>query len=178
MEYYYYGALVYIGNLNYDRALDFLSIVISVPTQKAISAIQVAAYKNFVLASLIVDGQVRTLPKYTAQGVEKVCRTHASAYLSLVKAFTDTDIQMFHDVASKHSGIFEAVSVDGTASHCALFMLTMSTEQALGIGEAVFTIAASQGHQGADKRIHYSRIERNGRENWRRYSSRTGVDSN
>ncbi|CAO3631126.1 unnamed protein product [Mucor fragilis] len=118
LEYYYYGALVYIGNLNYDRALDFLSIVISVPTQKAISAIQVAAYKNFVLASLIVDGQVRTLPKYTAQGVEKVCRTHASAYLSLVKAFTDTDIQMFHDVASKHSGIFEANKHLGLVKQC------------------------------------------------------------
>ncbi|GAN10932.1 COP9 signalosome complex subunit 3 [Mucor ambiguus] len=118
LEYYYYGALVYIGNLNYDRALDFLSIVISVPTQKAISAIQVAAYKNFVLASLIVDGQVRTLPKYTAQGVEKVCRTHASAYLSLVKAFTDTNISMFHDVASKHSGIFESNKHMGLVKQC------------------------------------------------------------
>lgn len=111
MEYYYYGAIVYIGNLNYDRALDFLSIAISVPTQKAISAIQVAAYKKFVLASLIIEGQVRTLPKYTAQGVEKVCRTQATPYLSLVKAFTETDINMFHDVATKNSAIFESVSM-------------------------------------------------------------------
>ncbi|KAG2215350.1 hypothetical protein INT46_011720 [Mucor plumbeus] len=118
LEYYYYGAIVYIGNLNYDRALDFLSIAISVPTQKAISAIQVAAYKKFVLASLIIDGQVRTLPKYTAQGVEKVCKTQATPYLSLVKAFTETDINMFHDVATKNSAIFESDKHIGLVKQC------------------------------------------------------------
>jgi COP9 signalosome complex subunit 3 len=107
--YYYYGSIVYIGNKRYDRALDFLSIVISAPTQKAISAIQIAAYKKFVLVSLISQGQLRSLPKYTAQGVEKLCRTQATSYINLVKAFDETDIQMFQDVVNKSSGLFESV---------------------------------------------------------------------
>ncbi|KAI8636394.1 hypothetical protein BD408DRAFT_426218 [Parasitella parasitica] len=118
LEYYYYGAIIYIGNLNYDRALDFLSIAVSVPTQKAISAIQVAAYKKFVLASLIIEGQVRTLPKYTAQGVEKVCRTQAAPYLSLVNAFAETDLSKFHDIASKNSGVFESDKHIGLVKQC------------------------------------------------------------
>lgn len=109
MLYYYYGSIVYIGNKRYDRALDFLSIVISAPTQKAISAIQIAAYKKFVLVSLISQGQLRSLPKYTAQGVEKLCRTQATSYINLVKAFDETDIQMFQDVVNKSSGLFESV---------------------------------------------------------------------
>jgi COP9 signalosome complex subunit 3 len=107
--YYYYGSIIYIGNKKYDRALDFLSIVISAPTQKAISAIQIAAYKKFVLVSLISQGQLRLLPKYTAQGVEKVCRTQAAPYVNLLGAFEGTDIQMFQDIVNKSSGLFESV---------------------------------------------------------------------
>lgn len=110
LQYYYYGAIIYIGNKNYDRALDFLTIVISAPTQKAISAIQVAAYKKFVLVSLIYQGQLKPLPKYTAQGVEKVCKTQSQPYTSLLKAFNDTDLDLFQEIASNHSGVFESVS--------------------------------------------------------------------
>lgn len=110
LQYYYYGSIAYIGNKNYDRALDFLSIVISAPTQKKISAIQVAAYKKFVLVSLIHEGQVRALPKYTAQVVEKVCKTQSQPYLNLLKAFNETDLQLFHDNATTSSPIFESVS--------------------------------------------------------------------
>lgn len=111
MLYYYYGSVIYIGNKKYDRALEFLSIVISAPTQKAISAIQIAAYKKFVLVSLISQGQLHPLPKYTAQAVEKICRTQAIPYVNLVKAFDETDIQMFQDTVNKSSGLYQAVSL-------------------------------------------------------------------
>lgn len=110
MQYYYYGSIVYIANKNFERALDFLSIVISAPTQKAISAIQIAAYKKFVLVSLIYKGQVGTLPKYTAQGVEKVCKTQSQPYLNLLKAFNDTDLHTFQENATSASALFESVS--------------------------------------------------------------------
>lgn len=118
MEYHYYGAIIYIGNKNFDRALDFLSIVISAPTQKAISAIQVAAYKKFILASLIADGQLRTLPKYTSQAVDKVCKTQSVPYSNLVKAFNDTDIESFNTIASKSSAIFEKDQHMGLVKQC------------------------------------------------------------
>jgi COP9 signalosome complex subunit 3 len=84
--------------------------VISAPTQKAISATQIAAYKKFILVSLIYQGQLKPLPKYTAQGVEKVCKTQSQPYTSLLKAFNDTDLQLFHDVATNNSGVFDSVS--------------------------------------------------------------------
>lgn len=110
LKYYYYGSIAYIGNKNYDRALDFLSIVISAPTQKAISAIQVAAYKKFILVSLIYEGHIRALPKYTAQIVEKVCKTQSQPYLNLLKTFNETDLKLFHETATNSSPVFESVS--------------------------------------------------------------------
>ncbi|RCH79937.1 hypothetical protein CU098_000644, partial [Rhizopus stolonifer] len=118
LEYYYYGSIVYIANKNFERALDFLSIVISAPTQKTISAIQIAAYKKFVLSSLILEGQVRPLAKYTAQSVEKICRTHAAPYLNLVRAFENSDLNMFHDMASKSSSMFESDKHIGLVKQC------------------------------------------------------------
>lgn len=51
-----------------------------------------------------------------------------------------------------------------------------ATEQTHGISEAVFTVAASQSYQGINECLHHSWAERNGREDWRRYSSRIGTD--
>ncbi|GAA5812592.1 hypothetical protein MFLAVUS_006049 [Mucor flavus] len=118
LQYYYYGSIVYIANKNFERALDFLSIVISSPTQKAISAIQIAAYKKFVLVSLIYQGQVSALPKYTAQGVEKVCRTQSQPYLNLLKDFNETDLDMFQENASSASALFESDNHLGLVKQC------------------------------------------------------------
>ncbi|KAG2194865.1 hypothetical protein INT47_002659 [Mucor saturninus] len=118
LQYYYYGSIAYIGNKKYDRALDFLSIVISAPTQKAISAIQVAAYKKFILVSLIYEGQIRALPKYTAQIVEKVCKTQSQPYLNLLKTFNETDLKLFHDHATASSSTFESDKHMGLVKQC------------------------------------------------------------
>ncbi|KAI7881522.1 uncharacterized protein EV154DRAFT_523439 [Mucor mucedo] len=118
LQYYYYGSIAYIGNQKYDRALDFLSIVISAPTQKAISAIQVAAYKKFILVSLIYEGQIRALPKYTAQIVEKVCKTQSQPYLNLLKTFNETDLKLFHDHATASSPTFESDKHMGLVKQC------------------------------------------------------------
>ncbi|KAI8991101.1 hypothetical protein BDF20DRAFT_842680 [Mycotypha africana] len=119
LEYYYYGAILYIGNKKYDRALEFLTIVISAPTQQnVVSAIQIAAYKKFVLASLITDARIRTLPKYTAPGVEKACRFHSTAYINLSKAFEDTNIHQFNDTLQKSSNVFRGDNHMGLVKQC------------------------------------------------------------
>ncbi|KAG1155649.1 hypothetical protein G6F37_008355 [Rhizopus arrhizus] len=118
LEYYFYGSMVYIANKNFVRALDFLSIVISAPTQKLLSAIQIAAYKKYVLVCLIGEGQMRPLPKYTASTVEKVCKSQAVVYLQLADAFKDTNIRMFQDIASRSSNIFENDKHIGLIKQC------------------------------------------------------------
>ncbi|KAI7898522.1 uncharacterized protein BX663DRAFT_442849 [Cokeromyces recurvatus] len=117
LEYFYYGAIIYIGNKRFGDALDSLSIVISAPIQKAISAIQIAAYKKYVLVSLIWDGRLRALPKYTAQGVEKMCKMQATPYINLVKAFHDTSIEKFQEIVNK-SSVFEDDQHIGLVKQC------------------------------------------------------------
>lgn len=62
------------------------------------------------MVSLIYQGQVSALPKYTAQGVEKVCRTQSQPYLNLLNDFNETDLDMFQENASSASALFESVS--------------------------------------------------------------------
>ena len=110
LEYYYYGAIVYIANKQYRRALEFLLIAISAPTVKAVSMIQLLAYRKFILVSFIVEGKIGPLPKYTSAGIEKVSSYWSPHHISLVKAFQSTDLDLFQDIASKHSAYFESVS--------------------------------------------------------------------
>ena len=104
--------------------MDFLSIVISAPTQKAISAIQIAAYKKFVLVSLIQQGSIRSLPKYTSPGVEKICKSQHPAYFKLVKAFSDSDLHLFNEIASSSSNAYLAVKVMDHVARISLLILS------------------------------------------------------
>ncbi|KAL0075690.1 hypothetical protein F4703DRAFT_1329016 [Phycomyces blakesleeanus] len=58
LEYHYDASLIYIGNKQFERALDFLSIAISAPANIP-SAIQFEAYKKYCLVSLIQDGKLQ-----------------------------------------------------------------------------------------------------------------------
>ncbi|KAI8348303.1 hypothetical protein BD560DRAFT_239777 [Blakeslea trispora] len=118
LEYYYYGGIVYIANKQHERALEFLSIAIAAPTVRAVSTIQMMAYHKFILVSLIADGKMRSLPKYTSPDIEKVASVWSSHYLSLIKAFQQTDIGLFQEIASKHSAHFEAFHEIGLVKQC------------------------------------------------------------
>ena len=63
LEYHLYGAMVYIGLKKWERALEFLELVISAPTANAASTIMVEAYKKWVLVSLLHRGRVSFEPK-------------------------------------------------------------------------------------------------------------------
>ena len=62
LQYFLFGAMIYIGLKDWERALLFLEIVIVSPATLTISMIQVEAYKKWVLVSLLLKGQVSTLP--------------------------------------------------------------------------------------------------------------------
>ncbi|PHZ08272.1 uncharacterized protein RHIMIDRAFT_241786 [Rhizopus microsporus ATCC 52813] len=129
LEYYYYGAIVYIANKNFDRALEFLTVVISAPTQRVVSAIQIAAYRKFILVSLIYEGRSGALPKCTANHVEKACKTQAGVYQNLAEAFVNTDIQGFRDIATKSSNIFESERNTGLVKQCFQSLLRKKIKQ-------------------------------------------------
>lgn len=58
LKYFLYGAMLYLGVKNWERALLFLEIVIATPTNNTVSMVQVEAYKKYVLVGLLLEGRV------------------------------------------------------------------------------------------------------------------------
>lgn len=58
LEYFLYGAMVYMGLRKWDAAIHFLEVVISAPTTNSVSIIMVEAYKKWVLLGLLETGKV------------------------------------------------------------------------------------------------------------------------
>ncbi len=58
LEYFLYGAMLYMGLETWERALLFLEIVVMAPTNNTPSKIMVEAYKKRVLVGLLLRGRV------------------------------------------------------------------------------------------------------------------------
>ncbi|KAI5285423.1 hypothetical protein KEM54_000589 [Ascosphaera aggregata] len=58
LEYFLYGAMIYMGVGNWKRAIHFLNIVLRAPTRRCVSKVQVEAYKKWILANLIEHATV------------------------------------------------------------------------------------------------------------------------
>ncbi|KAI9596577.1 hypothetical protein BDF19DRAFT_473764 [Syncephalis fuscata] len=57
-----------------------------------VSAIQVAAYKKYVLVSLICHGKLVQLPQYTPSSVLRTCRSYSSLYHEIAPLFESNSI--------------------------------------------------------------------------------------
>lgn len=58
LQYYYYAGLIFIGMKQYPKALESFQMVLTIPTM-TLSAVQVEAFKKYVLVCLLVHGEVR-----------------------------------------------------------------------------------------------------------------------
>lgn len=58
--YYYYGGMIYTAMKNYDRALYFFEVVVTVPAM-VVSHIMLEAYKKYILVSFILHGKVSVI---------------------------------------------------------------------------------------------------------------------
>lgn len=63
LQYFLYGAMLYIGMKRWDRALLFLEFAIISPTGNTASMIQVEAYKKWVLVGVLLKGRVSNRPQ-------------------------------------------------------------------------------------------------------------------
>lgn len=102
--FYYYGGMVYTCLHNYLNALLFFTVCLSGPSL-AVSAIMVAAYKKFVLVSLLKFGKVISLPRYCNHLVDRIIKPMCPAYSELAKVYagSNSDIQ---GLISKYSDAF------------------------------------------------------------------------
>ncbi|XP_026326445.1 COP9 signalosome complex subunit 3 [Hyposmocoma kahamanoa] len=80
--YYFYGGMTYTAMKNYDRALYFFEVVVTVPAM-VVSHIMLEAYKKYILISLILHGKVLPMPKYTSQVVCRFLKPLSVAYHEL-----------------------------------------------------------------------------------------------
>ncbi|XP_013185554.1 COP9 signalosome complex subunit 3 [Amyelois transitella] len=80
--YYYYGGMIYTAMKNYDRALYFFEVVVTVPAM-VVSHIMLEAYKKYILVSFILHGKFLPLPKYVSQVVCRFLKPLSVAYHEL-----------------------------------------------------------------------------------------------
>lgn len=107
LEYYLLGAHVYIGMRNFDRARLFLECVILSPTQlHAASALQVEAYKKWVLLGLLADGKSYPFPRTADQQVIKSIKAVSKAYTALAEDFEKRDQKKFMADAEQGSAMW------------------------------------------------------------------------
>ncbi|KAI7831267.1 hypothetical protein BC939DRAFT_438064 [Gamsiella multidivaricata] len=84
--YHYYGGMIYAYLKKFDRAVEFFKLAVSAPAEVA-SAIQVEAYKKYILTSLLHYGKVPVLPKYTATSVQRCLKMQCGPYSDFAMAY-------------------------------------------------------------------------------------------
>lgn len=88
LEYYLLGAHIYIGFRNYPRARLFLECVLLTPTVSgSCSALQVEAYKKWVLLGLLAQGKTYPLPRTHNQAMMKSLKSVGRSYDALAETF-------------------------------------------------------------------------------------------
>ncbi|QSS63853.1 hypothetical protein I7I51_00913, partial [Histoplasma capsulatum] len=87
LEYFLYGAMVYMGLRKWDAAIHFLEVVISAPTTNSVSIIMVEAYKKWVLLGLLETGKPLSMPKTVTPFTAKAYRSLAKPYDALADIF-------------------------------------------------------------------------------------------
>jgi len=109
LAYGLHGAGVCLALRDYQRALDLLLLAISVPAVSPPAA-SLAAYKRYVLASLVARGEVPPLPHYVPPATARACQRDAGAYADLAGAFRGGDPAALERVASENRA---ALTADG-----------------------------------------------------------------
>jgi len=96
LEYYLIGAHVYLGLRNYARARLFLEYVVLHPsTQHSISALQVEAYKKWIMVGLLAEGKPYTIPRTHDNAVMKGVRDVARPYDALAENFIKKNLTKY-----------------------------------------------------------------------------------
>eukprot|EP00933_Yihiella_yeosuensis_P027661 TRINITY_DN21563_c0_g1_i1.p1 TRINITY_DN21563_c0_g1~~TRINITY_DN21563_c0_g1_i1.p1 ORF type:complete len:453 (-),score=103.65 TRINITY_DN21563_c0_g1_i1:96-1454(-) len=93
LSYFYYGAMVRIGTREYTKALQLLLVCLTCPST-CLSAIQVDAYKKYVLISLKAHGELKPLPSYSPQILQRFAKSTSvslSYVLEITEAFKKKD---------------------------------------------------------------------------------------
>jgi COP9 signalosome complex subunit 3 len=111
LSYHYYAGMVFIGVKQFEKALECFQMTLIIESQ-VLSTIQIAAYKKYVLVSLLVHGEVLEITERlsnTLHFVIKNCRRLANPYIELSRAYKKGP----EVIAKVLSEFFEEIQKDG-----------------------------------------------------------------
>ena len=117
LQYCYYAGMVCIGEKHYKQAMRLLLGAITVPAV-ALSAIMIAAYKKYILLSLIVHSQLVPLPRYASQFVSRNIGSVCEEYQELATAFGSHEMESVAAVIAKHEAVYDRDHNHGLVRQC------------------------------------------------------------
>ena len=117
LQYYYYGGMIYASLKQFERALYFFEVAITIPSN-AISAIVVESFKKYILISLILHGKLKSLPKYTSQIVTRHVKQMIPHYTELVTAYGTYSIHKINQVVNEYREQFNSDTNMGLVKQC------------------------------------------------------------
>lgn len=103
--YYYYGGMIYSAVKNYERALYFFEVAVSTPAL-AMSYIMLESYKKYILVSLILEGKISSIPKYSSQVITRFVKPLSHAYHELANAYETLQSDDVRNVINKYRDVF------------------------------------------------------------------------
>ncbi|KAF3902515.1 hypothetical protein ABW21_db0204507 [Orbilia brochopaga] len=117
LQYYLYGAMVYMATKKWRRASDFLQFVLSYPGT-GISQIQVDAFKKYIFVALLLEGREFQLPKTVSSYTLKAFRVLARPYEAFATAYCTGNPDILRREAALVREIFQQDGNWGLAEQC------------------------------------------------------------
>ncbi|XP_020896889.1 COP9 signalosome complex subunit 3 [Exaiptasia diaphana] len=97
--------MIYAALKNYDRALYFFEVAVTCPAMD-VSHIMLESYKKFILVSLILNGKISGLPKYTSNVVQRFLKPLSSPYHELANTYASNNPSDLQATIAKHQETF------------------------------------------------------------------------
>lgn len=97
--------MIYSAVKNYERALYFFEVAVSTPAL-AMSYIMLESYKKYILVSLILDGKINSIPKYSSQVIGRLMKPLSHAYHDLAAAYETSQSDEVRNVMNKYREVY------------------------------------------------------------------------
>jgi COP9 signalosome complex subunit 3 len=114
--YFYHGGMIYIGLKNFSRALEFFKLALTIPAVVT-SHIMLESFKKYILISLLVNGNVESLPRYSSPIVSRM-KTLLQPYQEFATAFSTNSTDDLHKCAQTHMDLFKKEKNFGLIKQC------------------------------------------------------------
>jgi len=104
LSYHYYAGMLFLGVKKHAKALESFQLALTTPSS-SLSAIQVEAFKRYVICCLIVHGELIQLPSKTtsaavARNIERVCLSYID-FARAYKKSTDSAQKVIEEKAEE-----------------------------------------------------------------------------